>query len=805
MKIRSELLVTCAALALCAATSVQAADLITKAPVVAPTTWWYEGYAEIGGRFDMNGADHQQLGKFYQYEDLRPGVFGNFYYGQHRTGPDPWDLVFWGTNAGWDDQAFGLEMSKPGTYYLTFGWDETPHVYSNGAQTTYSGIGGNVLSSVRYPIPTTQPNTTAAQLAGAQAVVNANTNIFDLGIRRDTATAAGRWTPTDNWDITADYSHMHREGTQQQSTENTTALAPPSTTATRTSIQLPKPVDDTTQNGSIKAEYNGSSWWDKPFNVAVGYAISSYNDEVGCAGVAGTNQPTAGTNCFTYNNPWVTAPGNAGTSFWNRYPLPPDNSAHTVNVTGGVGLPLYSRYMGTFQYGWMEQDEPFQSSTINPFLAPAVLSRSSLGGDARTTLSNNVLTTQVTPLLSAVGITADLTNTARYRYYDYHSNQDPFAVGTLGFGLWNRPDSNSSGGTAVEIATPMGFNKQNASDELVWRGPWGWKWLNVGAAYEWERWKHTYFDSDESLPLLGPNWTAVTNENAVKGFFDAKWGWSTLRTSVRYSERRLDGNYPTGTADAANSFQVLDLQNRDQTIVKSMWDINVTNTVTVTPNGGYRLDNYTADGVSQNGISQYQSWNVGGDVSWAITPLATVYVSYTHEDGERDVYTNPVSGTPVSSPSRTFLRTHDQDDTIVVGAKYVAIPDKLFLNATYTYSRGISSWAQDCGPTGICASAPLAYPDTTNTNQRIDAQAKYMLDQSLLRNAGLLANTKPYVNFRVIYERNSNDSWQNVQQQLGWGLPGGLGDTTLQKAIFLGMPNPNYNVVIGMVSLGVKW
>ena len=151
------------------------------------------------------------------------------------------------------------------------------------------------------------------------------------------------------------------------------------------------------------------------------------------------------------------------------------------------------------------------------------------------------------------------------------------------------------------------------------------------------------------------------------------------------------------------------------------------------------------------------------------------------------------------------MRTHDQDDTIVVGAKYVAIPDKLFLNATYTYSRGISSWAQDCGPTGICASAPLTYPDTTNTNQRIDAQAKYMLDQSLLRNAGLLANTKPYVNFRVIYEKNSNDSWQNVQQQLGWGLPGGLGDTTLQKAIFLGMPNPNYNVVIGMVSLGVKW
>src|SRR3974390_3631986 len=178
MKVRSELLVTCAALALCAVTPVQAADLITKAPVVAPTTWWYEGYAEVGGRF--GNPDQQQLGRFYRYEDLRPGVFGNFYYGQHRTGPDPWDLVFWGTNAGWDDQAFGLEMSKPGTYYLTFGWDETPHVYSNGAQTTFSGVGGNILRSVNIPA---SPPSTAAALAGAQAVVHANTKIFNLRIR----------------------------------------------------------------------------------------------------------------------------------------------------------------------------------------------------------------------------------------------------------------------------------------------------------------------------------------------------------------------------------------------------------------------------------------------------------------------------------------------------------------------------------------------------------------------------------------------------------------------------------------------
>ena len=44
---------------------------------------------------------------------------------------------------------------------------------------------------------------------------------------------------------------------------------------------------------------------------------------------------------------------------------------------------------------------------------------------------------------------------------------------------------------------------------------------------------------------------------------------------------------------------------------------------------------------------------------------------------------------------------------------------------------------------------------------------------------------------------------QNIDQQLGFSVSGA--DTTLQRAIFLGMSDPNYNVVIGMLSIGAKW
>jgi hypothetical protein len=54
-----------------------------------------------------------------------------------------------------------------------------------------------------------------------------------------------------------------------------------------------------------------------------------------------------------------------------------------------------------------------------------------------------------------------------------------------------------------------------------------------------------------------------------------------------------------------------------------------------------------------------------------------------------------------------------------------------------------------------------------------------------------------------VCDTNQHDSWQNIDQQLGWALPGA--DSTLQRAIFLGMSDPNYDVVVGMVSLGLKW
>jgi len=725
----------------------------------AEPIWTYDGFAEIGGRFDLNHPDKTTLGKFYEYRDLRPGVFGNFLFGAHRTGVYPFDFVAWGKNVGWDDQAFGLDLAQPGAYYLTFGWDETPHVFAKNAKTTYSPIGGgNVLSTPTYPTAAGVPTAATAPF------VSANSTLFDLKYRRDTASAAARWTPNDNWDFNIDYSHMHRDGTQGLS-----ALAwslPPGRGGanTRSPTELPKPVDDVTQNGNIKGEYAGTTPWGKPFNVSLGYGFSVYQDSF---------------DSLTFQSPWVTA-NTATLPLWNRYALWPDNQAQTLNLSGGVGLPFNSRYMGTVQYSIMTQDDSFLPSTINPAVPLATLTRGSLDGDARTTLSNNVLHTDITPTLKS---------TLRYRYYDYHSNQMPITI----TGLFANPDTSASA-EAPLTAIPLNFTKQNAGADLAWQAL---PWLTVGSGYAWERWDRGADYSDVN----------VTNENTVKAFATANWDWSTLRTSLQYGERRYDGTYywnsvtdSSHTANNNSAFRVKEYSDRNRFKGMAAWAIQVTNNIEVTPNGGIRYDDYgiipfstLGPGAGEIGLKQDHSWNAGADIAWNMNHSVAFYVSYTHEDGYLQIYEN--GATPTLN-----METHDKTDTVIVGSKFTVIPDKLFVNVNYTYSRSTSAWTSNCTAYSCLNTPQPVFPVNASTLNRLDAQAKYLFDGTSFPNTG--TTFRPFIKARVLWERLDSYDWQAPRVQSGLLL---AGDPTTQHWTIFGIGPANYDIVVGQVSAGVKW
>ncbi len=753
MKMRAGFLATCAATALVigaglASPALAADQMVTKAPAAEPMPWWYEGFVEIGGRFNLNKPDKTTLGKYYEYRDLRPGAFGNFLVGAHNT-KDPLDVVIWGTNIGWDDQAFGLDLSKPGAYYLTLGWDETSHVFARNAKTLYNGVGTTNLTLPVFLTPT--PDALDA------ATIAANSKTIDLKVRRDTASASARWTPNDNWDVNMDYTHTHRTGTMALG-----AVSFSGPTNTRSAFELPRPVDETTQNGNLKAEYTGATPWGKTFNVALGGGVSIYDNA----------DPS-----LTFQNPWnpvntATAPLN------NLYSLAPSNRAQTMSVSGGVGLPWNSRYMGTFQYTKMQVDDanlPWTSNPGNPVPASIITP----SRNANTMLFNNVLNTQ---------ITSDLKSTVRYRYYNYKTI-DGTPVSVTGLAALN-PDSASGIGAIAEMRYPTNYTKQNANAELAYRPV---KWLTIGTAYDWERWDRGQWRD-----------APVTNENMGKIFADSKWGFSTLRTSLQYGQRRFNEyQTPPIAGGVTDGFRMVDLANRDRTKGQASWNIDVTRMVSVTPNAGFLYDDYKTNinyfPPTEAGIKKARSWNVGTDVTLNMNRDLSFFLSYNYENGYRQVYQQgSTGGVGVDDLN---IQTTDFTHTFIVGNKATLIPDKLFVDTNFTVSRSTSQWNLGCTPAG-CRYTPLAtFPDSHNTMTRLDVAAKYMLDDAVTRSAGLIG--KAYWKARVMWERNSNDAWQPLQNQLGWLV--NPGNATTAYSIWMGTGTPNYNVVLGQLSFGVKW
>ena len=130
-------------------------DLPMKAPAAAAPVpyWWFHGDVEAGGRFFLNNPQRNgsaylgqdSLAKFYEYRDLRPGPFANFWLSTG-TSDGLYRIDVGGKNVGYEDQSYYLNASKAGQVYFNFDWDQTPHLYSTSAQTPYLGVGTSALT-----------------------------------------------------------------------------------------------------------------------------------------------------------------------------------------------------------------------------------------------------------------------------------------------------------------------------------------------------------------------------------------------------------------------------------------------------------------------------------------------------------------------------------------------------------------------------------------------------------------------------------------------------------------------------------
>ena len=762
--------------------------------IIVDGAWWTSGFVEVGGRFFLNQPQKaampgfgQSLAKFYEYSDNRPGPFSNVALAAG-TNDGVRKIELWGKNIGYKDQAFGLSADHAGLYYFDFNWDQSPHLYGYG-NTVFQGVGSNVLW-----VPTGIATLLRTSPVGGAMwnSLNAASHQIDLGISRDTAAGELRVTPNSDWDVKANFSNMHREGTQVEGVVQNWSTSNPT--------QVPKPVNDTTKNYGISAEYAGTSWWDKSYTFKLGYTGSMYQNNY---------------KFYLQQNPFCdTTPACASGQPIQMMSLWPDNTMNGVSATLAANLPFKSRYVGTASFTNMQQNQAFLPFTVNPNLvfaggvpgaSLAALPASSLNGNINTYLMNNQITTD---------ISSTVKSKLSYRYYNF-DNRTPsiFFPGYIGgdASVVQSPTLFGPGtsGYAPVRSVSVSYVKQNGGAELTWKPV---RSLNLGASYGYERydWKReSVVSTDEHTGKVWADWKPAS--------------WVDFKTSALFG-RRVANNYdyldnlglyqwaPQGTLAKPGNVLYMpnerqyNLTGRERTKFDFQAGVTVLPGVRVTPSFQYINDYmplaynpalitaaaFNAPSLFQIGVNWNRTTRSGIDLSYAMNPTTRFFAMYMYEHVSQGVVMG-APGTQALNSSSQMERMSILDNyhTARVGFDTVLF-DRFDVKAAYTFAKG-----KVTQPLAVAFANFMNYQPMDTVLSRFELDTKYTFADDWVRSMGLKG--KVIAGLKYAFEQNRVTNWQQTANYVySAALTQGYGT-------YLGYDNPNYAVHRLSASLAYKW
>ena len=795
--------------------------------------WYFDGGLETGGRyvFDrppsgfgttsastgglcavgggsavtqcfLTASQTQSRAKFEEYGNIPNAPFLDYINLQAGTKDGKYAYDFWGRSVGLNNQSYEFNAAKIGEFYVSVGWDQTPHLLSTSAKTVFSGVGttsltvdptlrANLAPLIADPATGTDSPAGAANRDAIQAFVNNGEKLITLSTRRDKAMVAVRSTPSPDWDFSAQYEHEHRTGTRAAGLSYFGDTA----SGMHYPIEVPQPIDDTTQNAEAKGEYSGIGPLGK-WSSSVVYNGSFYRNNL-------KQLDAQNPFCDTINCDVTAGPFFAPNAL--RMGLDPSNNANALTWNGALDLPFWkARYVSTVQYNAMRQNDPFVDTSTNGLVAPPVTLNGvpvgSLNGQVNTTLWNNVVT---------MSPTKDLKMTLRGRHYDVDNNTPSLHVDD-----WIASDSQFAG--IARNSLPISYVKDNASADASWKAA---RWATIGGGYYWERWDRKFRDVN------------VTNENTLKAFVDLTPDELFHgRVSYLYGERRY-GTYdinqfvltPGLFADQfATNLRRFDVSNRNRQKVDAQMDFAVNSFLTITPNAGLRWDDYPDPVGNMQGVSSDHSWNAGVELGAAIGPQVKLMAAYNYEDrrlnmaggnGNSGGALDPAFNCPddltntTNPPACTWLNSTEQRyHTFLLASDWKVVPDKFDLRLEGLYTKASeSNQLTPCAATGADACNGFGtnpFPEAHANLMRFNAVGKYYVDPDLVQRLGLTGAVT--VKMRYTWERNRVDNYAINNMTPYVATPDGQLEGG-NRALFMAATNPNYTAQTVALSVQLHW
>jgi MtrB/PioB family decaheme-associated outer membrane protein len=643
-----------------------------------------EGEIEAGLRgFLTDEPKNKERAKFEEYRDMGAGAFLERLQFRFFTPDEGYSADVFGSKWGRQDQEFSLGAERLGLWQFRFDWDQTPHLISTTGRTVEHEVNRG-----EWRLPALR----ALSDFNGQAT---SRELHNIGVRWDTARTFFRLTPTPEWDVSAQYTRIRKDGDRPMSM----VFGSPGGNF----IELLQPIEQTVHDFRIGGTYAGESW-QAQFN----YTLSVFDNDLNrvifgnpCSQQAAL---VATSNCTGGETP-------AGrTALRGQTALPPDNMAHTISAGGGVSLPLRTRLTANLAWSLRLQDQGFLPFTINSTVDgnPALrLPQHDLNGQVQTFSLHTQATSRPLPL--------PLTLSARYRMYKLDDLSDKIVIPA-----YVQNDQPAAGVLPTfnrKVALRSYFTKHNADVDGRYQVM---QQVATTLGFGWERWDR---DRDREVRL--------SDEYFVKAAVDVTPAeWLLARLTYKPSFRR-DSNY-NRLLDPANSpfGRRFDEAERDRQSVELMLQLTPVATLTVTPNVTWRHDDYITSTI---GLKDESFYSAGVDVTWAPTERVSFSAGYMREVSFRAL---DARATNVLVNTEYLSNMEDTTDSFHVGGRYSLIRNLLdwTVNAYYATSDGSVQTTNPNANAGGPALTPAArakrWPDFTDEMARVETALRYHLSKA---------------------------------------------------------------------------
>ena len=487
-----------------------------------------------------------------------------------------------------------------------------------------------------------------------------------------------------------------------------------------TASQLAVPVDHVTNQLEVSASYVG-----RPLQATLSYHLSSFNN---------------GQAALNFANPFTPVIAGASTG---QLAGAPDNEFHQVAASLGYKLNAEFRASADFAVGRMTQNADYLPLTLTPGLAASLPALPAASLDARADTFNGALrSSYVTPV---EGLRLNASYARDVRDSDNVTQSFPAVATDMFVGL--RPVSN----------TPLSFFQDRLKIIADYRASSS---LKASAGIEYDTRERSYSE------------VVTTRETTVWGRV-AGQPRDDLSLSLKLSRsNRGHSDYGVSTwTDAPQNplLRKFNLAKRDRVAgaVRADW------TATETLSLGFGIegtqDDYTESVI---GLTDGRSLSLAADVAYALSE-ATQLRAYGQAEA---MHTRQAGSQLYASPDWTG-RIRDRYTVFGVGARHMAMDDKLELGADLTVSRSRSNTLVDI------ATATPAFPAATTSLDRLKLSATYQLKDNL----AVLGSF-----------------WHERYDAADWHLDGVQPDTVPYLLAF-GQQSPKYRVNVLQVSLRYQY